>query len=247
MPPIEINGQTYYTADEVRAEYVPKAEHLERLKAKDAKAAETAETALRASRDAAAAAERVRALEAQVGEVEGLRSSLRAAHDQAALARAGVSDAALPYLRLAHSQRIEGLPEAERPADVDADFRQWLTAAEGGAKANEFVGHYFKAAAAPAPAPAAQVQGQAAGQAPAPTPAPARVPAPAPPSTVTGAAPPASSEAQRQALANLQARYDALASQYASTPASQRAALKPQIEAAQAALAAATTPAGQVS
>jgi hypothetical protein len=241
MPPIEINGQTYYTADEVRAEYVPKAEHLERLKAKDAKAAETAETALRASRDAAAAAERVKALEAQVGEVEGLRSSLRAAHDQAALARAGVSDAALPYLRLAHSQRIEGLPEAERPADVDADFRAWLTAAEGGARAHEFVSHYFRAAPAPAP------QGQAPAPAPAAAPAPARAPAPAPPSTVTGAAPPASSEAQRQALANLQARYDALASQYASTPASQRAALKPQIEAAQAALAAATTPAGQVS
>ena len=37
--PTEINGQTYYTADEVRAEFVPKAEHIERLKAKDAKAA----------------------------------------------------------------------------------------------------------------------------------------------------------------------------------------------------------------
>lgn len=236
--PTEINGQTYYTADEVRAEYVPKAEHLERLKAKDAKAAETAETALRASRDAAAAAERVKALEAQVGEVEGLRASLRAAHDQAALARAGVSDAALPYLRLAHSQRIDALPEAERPADVDADFRAWLTATDGGARAHEFVSHYFKAPAL-APAPAAQAQGQA--------PAPARAPAPAPPSTVAGAAPPPTSEAQRQALANLQARYDALASQYASTPASQRAALKPQIEAAQAALAAATTPPGQAS
>ena len=235
--PTEINGQTYYTADEVRAEFVPKAEHIERLKAKDAKAAETAETALRASRDAAAAAERVKALEAQVGEVEGLRASLRAAHDQAALARAGVSDAALPYLRLAHSQRIDALPEAERPADVDADFRAWLTATEGGARGHEFVSHYFKAAApAASPAPAAT-----------PAPAPARPPAPAPPSTVAGAAPPPTSEAQRQALANLQARYDALASQYASTPASQRAALKPQIEAAQAALAAATTSPGQAS
>lgn len=234
--PTEINGQTYYTADEVRAEFVPKAEHLQRLKAKDEKAAETAETALRASRDAAAAAERVKALEAQAGEVEGLRASLRAAHDQAALARAGVSDAALPYLRLAHSQRIDALPEAERPADVDADFRAWLTATDGGARAHEFVSHYFKAPPAPAPAPAA-----------APAPAPARPPAPAPPSTVGGAAPPPTSEAQRQALANLQARYDALASQYAATPASQRAALKPQIEAAQAALAAAASPPGQAS
>jgi len=234
--PTEINGVTYYTADEVRAEYVPKAEHLDRLKAKDQKAAETAETALRASRDAAAAAERVKALEAQVGEVEGLRTSLRAAHDQAALARAGVSDAALPYLRLAHSQRIEGLPEAERPADVDADFRAWLTAAEGGARSHEFVSHYFKAAA-PAPAAAPGGQGQSPGQAPAP--APARAPAPAPPSTVTGAAPPASSEAQRQALAGLEAKLHALSQRYAMAPRDQRAALTTEIAAVEAALVAA--------
>jgi hypothetical protein len=235
MPPIEINGQTYYTADEVRAEYVPKAEHLERLKAKDAKAAETAETALRASRDAAAAAERVKALEAQVGEVEGLRSSLRAAHDQAALARAGVSDAALPFLRLAHSQRIEGLPEAERPGDVDADFRAWLNATEGGARAHEFVSHYFKAAPAPAP----QSQATAPAPAPAAAPAPARAPTPAPPSTVTGAAPPASSEAQRQALAGLEAKLNTLSQRYAMAPRDQRAALTTEIAAVEAALAAA--------
>jgi len=233
--PTEINGLTYYTADEVRAEYVPKSEHLDRLKAKDQKAAETAETALRASRDAAAAAERVKVLEAQVGEVEGLRTSLRAAHDQAALARAGVSDAALPFLRLAHSQRIEGLSEAERPGDVDADFRAWLTAAEGGAKSNEFVGHYFKAAAQPAAA--AAPGGQSPGQALAP--ASARAPAPAPPSTVTGAAPPASSEAQRQALAGLEAKLHALSQRYAMAPRDQRAALTTEIAAVEAALVAA--------
>ena len=231
--PTEINGQTYYTADEVRESYVPKAEHLERLKAKDAKAAEAAETALRASRDLSVAAERVKALEAEVAEVPRLRSEVRQSADQIALARAGVSDAALPYLRLAHSQRIEGLPEAERPADVDADFRAWLTAAEGGARSHEFVRHHFPAPAPAAPAPAPQ------GQAPAPAPAPARAPAPAPPSTVTGAAPPASSEAQRQALAGLEAKLNTLSQRYAMAPRDQRAALTTEIAAVEAALAAA--------
>lgn len=234
--PTEINGQTYYTADEVRAEFVPKAEHLERLKAKDVKAAEAADIALRAQRDAATAGERVKALEAQVAEVQTLRSDLRAAHDQAALARAGVSDAALPYLRLAHQQRIDAMPEAERPADADADFRAWLTAAEGGARGHEFVRHHF---ATPAPAPAVQPQGQV--PSPAPAPAPARAPAPAPPSTVGGAAPPPTSEAQRAAVAQQQAKIDALTSQYVRSPPAQRAQLKPQIEAAQAALQAAVS------
>lgn len=234
--PTEINGQTYYTADEVRAEFVPKAEHLERLKAKDTKAADAADIALRAQRDAATAGERVKALEAQVAEAQTLRSDLRAAHDQAALARAGVSDAALPYLRLAHQQRIDAMPEAERPADTDADFRAWLLASEGGARSHEFVRHHF---ATPAPAPAVQPQGQA--PSPAPAPPPARAPAPAPPSTVGGAAPPPTSEAQRAAVAQQQAKIDALTSQYVRSPPAQRAQLKPQIEAAQAALQAAVS------
>lgn len=234
--PTEINGQTYYTADEVREAYVPKAEHLERLRAKDTKAAEATDIALRAQRDAAAAGERVKALEAEAAQVQALRSDLRAAHDQAALARAGVSDAALPYLRLAHQQRVDAMPEAERPADTDADFRAWLTAAEGGARGHEFVRHYF-ATPAPAPAPPAAPQGQA--PSPALAPPPARAPAPAPPSTVGGAAPPPTSEAQRAAVAGLEAKLNTLSQRYAMAPRDQRAAMSTEIAAVEAALAAA--------
>jgi hypothetical protein len=233
--PTDINGLTYYTADEVRADFVPKAEHLDRLKAKDAKAQETAALALQSQADLKAALDRARALEAQAKDADALRAEIRSARDAAALARVGVPETALPFLRLAHEQALAAVPEAERPADADVAFREWL-AAENGARTS-LLGHLFVQSPAPAaPAPA---------QAPAPAPAPAGQPAPAPapprpsvmPPSVVGGAPVPPAPALD--VGRLAAERQSLASSYARAPASERPAIRAKVEALDAQIASA--------
>jgi len=236
--PTEINGLTYYTADEVRQDYVPKAEHLDRLKAKEAKAQETAALALQSQADLKAALDRAKALEAQAKDADALRAEIRSARDAAALARVGVPETALPFLRLAHEQALAAVPEAERPADADAAFREWL-AAENGARTS-LLGHLF---AQPAPAPAAPAPAQAPAPAPAPaqasaataTPTPPR-PSVMPPSVVGGAPVP---PAPALDVGRLAAERQSLASSYARAPASERPAIRAKVEALDAQIASA--------
>jgi hypothetical protein len=233
--PTEINGQTYYTADEVRQDYVPKAEHLDRLKAKDAKAQETAALALQSQADLKAALDRAKALEAQAKDADTLRAEIRSARDAAALARVGVPETALPFLRLAHEQALAAAPEAERPADADAAFRDWLQA-ENGARTS-LLGHLFAQAAAPA-APAshpAQPPGQVPAPAPTQTPAPPR-PSVMPPSIVGGAPVP---PAPALDVGRLAAERQSLASSYARAPASERPVIRAKVEALDAQIASA--------
>jgi hypothetical protein len=234
--PTEINGQTYYTADEVRQDYVPKAEHLDRLKAKDAKAQETAALALQSQADLKAALDRAKALEAQAKDADTLRAEIRSARDAAALARVGVPETALPFLRLAHEQALAAAPEAERPADADAAFRDWLQA-ENGARTS-LLGHLFAQ-----PAPAGTAAPAAPSPAPAPAPTPAGAPAPAPPRpsvmppSIVGGAPVPPTPALD--VGRLATERQSLASSYARAPASERPAIRAKVEALDAQIASA--------
>jgi hypothetical protein len=235
--PTEINGQTYYTADEVRQDYVPKAEHLDRLKAKDAKAQETAALALQSQADLKAALDRAKALEAQAKDADTLRAEIRSARDAAALARVGVPETALPFLRLAHEQALAAAPEAERPADADAAFRDWLQA-ENGARTS-LLGHLFAQ-----PAPAGTAAPAAPSPAPAPAPTPAGAPAPAPPRpsvmppSIVGGAPVPPTPALD--VGRLATEKQGLASAYArASSAADRAAIRAKVEALDAQIASA--------
>jgi hypothetical protein len=175
--PVEIDGRKYYPVEAVREYFVNKNDLRERLEAKDAKYSEASALALQSQAALKAAEDRAKALEAQAKDADTLRAEIRSARDAAALARVGVPETALPFLRLAHEQALAVAPEAERPADADAAFRDWLQA-ENGARTS-LLGHLFAQAAAPAAqaSPPAQPPGQV------PAPAPTQAPAPPRPSS----------------------------------------------------------------
>lgn len=234
--PTDINGITYFTADEVREGYVPKAEHIARLKGKDEKLNEAQSLALSTQAKLADVEKQAAAAKDLEAQLTAARGELRQAHDGQALLRAGVDPGALPFLRLAHDQLISATPEAERPADADAAFREWL-GAESGARAHPMMGHLFQARAA-------------AGQAPAPSPAPAAAPAPAapparpvtppPPSTVAGQ--PAVNPVQPSAQ-QVQARVAQLQGEFRGATPERRAAIQAEVAAIGAAIVAGKAPA----
>lgn len=231
--PVEIDGRKYYTAEAVREFFVNKNDLRERLEAKDSKYSEASALALQSQAALKAAEDRAKALEAQAKEADTLRAEIRSARDAAALARVGVPETALPFLRLAHEQALAAAPETERPADADAAFREWL-AAENGARTS-LLGHLF---AQPAPAGTA-----APSPAPTPAPTPAGAPAPAPPRpsvmppSIVGGAPVPPAPALD--VARLAAERQSLASSYARAPASERPVIRAKVEALDAQIASA--------
>ena len=233
--PVEIDGRKYYPVEAVREYFVNKNDLRERLEAKDAKYSEASALALQSQAALKAAEDRAKALEAQAKEADTLRAEIRSARDAAALARVGVPDTALPFLRLAHEQALAAVPEAERPADADAAFREWL-AAENGARTS-LLGHLFAQAATPAaPAsPPAHPPGQVPAPAPTQAPAPPR-PSVMPPSIVGGAPVP---PAPALDVGRLAAERQSLASSYARAPASERPAIRAKVEALDAQIASA--------
>jgi len=231
--PVEIDGRKYYPVEAVREFFVNKNDLRERLEAKDTKYSEASALALQSQAALKAAEDRAKALEAQAKEADTLRAEIRSARDAAALARVGVPETALPFLRLAHEQALAAAPEAERPADADAAFRDWLQA-ENGARTS-LLGHLF---AQPAPAGTA-----APSPAPTPAPTPAGAPAPAPPRpsvmppSIVGGAPVPPAPALD--VARLAAERQSLASSYARAPASERPAIRAKVEALDAQIASA--------
>jgi hypothetical protein len=233
--PVEIDGRKYYPAEAVREYFVNKNDLRERLEAKDAKYSEASTLALQAQAALKAAEDRAKALEAQAKDADALRAEIRSARDAAALARVGVPETALPFLRLAHEQALAAVPEAERPADADAAFREWL-AAENGARTS-LLGHLFAQPPAPAAAPAAPVPApaQPPAQASAATPAPTPPrPSVMPPSVVGGAPVPPTPALD---VGRLVSERQSLASSYARAPASERPAIRAKVEALDAQIA----------
>jgi hypothetical protein len=234
--PVEIDGRKYYPVEAVREFFVNKNDLRERLEAKDAKYSEASALALQSQAALKAAEDRAKALEAQAKDADALRAEIRSARDAAALARVGVPETALPFLRLAHEQALAAAPEAERPADADAAFRDWLQA-ENGARTS-LLGHLFAQ-----PAPAGTAAPAAPSPAPAPAPTPAGAPAPAPPRpsvmppSIVGGAPVPPTPALD--VGRLATERQSLASSYARAPASERPAIRAKVEALDAQIASA--------
>lgn len=159
--PITHDGAIFYSAEEVKDGFVPKAKVEKtittRLSGKDSRIAELEGSVLELSR-------KVQEASPLTEQIQTLQQQLAARDDRDAFRAAGLLDDKgdvknaehIEFLKMAHRQHVAKLENA--PEDAAAHFRSWLTA-DDGAKASPYVGHLLKPAAAaepaPAPAPAA--------------------------------------------------------------------------------------------
>lgn len=142
----------------VRADYVPKDEHVRRLEAKDAAIARAKESADAAKTALLEAQGTSRQAQEAAAELAKLKQEITQRDDADALRIAGIVTEAnevdagrAELLRFAFDKHVAGLDEDKRPADPVQGFRDWLKD-PGGAKAHPHVGHWVnpgQAATAP--------------------------------------------------------------------------------------------------
>ena len=159
--PTEIDGKTYYTPAEVEAGFLPR----ETVRKDFMPRAEFERRGQRLEAQVLDLTAKVEASKGLADENARLKAEVTRTLDETAYRSAGLLDDSgnidtgrADFLRMAHRHHIASMEEGKRPADTDADFRQWLTSPEG-ARSHDYTRHLFPAAstplasAAPAPAP----------------------------------------------------------------------------------------------